>query len=200
MVVEVPSLLSERPRTSENQFKMYSARVLSILSIYTGPTTHQTSNKIHTCAWRSKTLYSSSDLSFQFHMNKKGRVICEFETMKFKESFVCWRSNLTNDNISSAYARSETCMDFRDPGLKTGVENNNYLVLNRVRIWRNWATHRPRIPRTHIPPAILCPPKKTTTTTSTTAATYEADLLAEPNTPYLIQNLVTWRERERESV
>ena len=107
MVVEVPSLLSERPRTSENQFKMYSARVLSILSIYTGPTTHQTSNKIHTCAWRSKTLYSSSDLSFQFHMNKKGRVICEFETMKFKESFVCWRSNLTNDNISSAYARSE---------------------------------------------------------------------------------------------
>ena len=41
--------------------------------------------------------------------------------------------------------------------------------------------------------------KTTTTTTSTTAATYEADLLAEPNTPYLIQNLVTWRERERES-
>ena len=110
---------------------------------------------------------------------------------------MCWRSNLTNDNISSAYARSETCMDFRDPGLKTGVENNNYLVLNRVRIWRNWATHRPRIPRTHIPPAILCQKKKTTTTTSTTAATYEADLLAEPNTPYLIQNLVTWRERER---
>ena len=73
---------------------------------------------------------------------------------------MCWRSNLTNDNISSAYARSETCMDFRDPGLKTGVENNNYLVLNRVRIWRNWATHRPRIPRTHIPPAILCQKKK----------------------------------------
>ena len=112
---------------------------------------------------------------------------------------MCWRSNLTNDNISSAYARSETCMDFRDPGLKTGVENKNYLVLNRVRIWRNWATHRPRIPRTHIPPAILCQKKKTTTTTSTTAATYEADLLAEPKTPYLIQNLVTWRERERES-
>ena len=110
-VFQVPSLLSERPRTSENQFKMYSARVLSILSIYTGPTTHQTSNKIHTCAWRSKKLYSSSDLSFQFHMNKKGRVICEFETMKFKESFVCWRSNLTNDNIS----RLPT------PGLKTGM-------------------------------------------------------------------------------
>ena len=56
--------------------------------------------------------------------------------MKCKESFVCWRSNLTNDNISSAYARSETGMDFRDSGLKTGVENNNYLVLNRVRVWR----------------------------------------------------------------
>ena len=27
-------------------------------------------------------------------------------------------------------------MDFRDPGLKTGVENDNYLVLNRVRVWR----------------------------------------------------------------
>ena len=115
MVVEVPSLLSERPRTSENQFKMYSARVLSILSIYTGPTTHQTSNKIHTCAWRSPTLYLSSDLSFQFQINKKGRVICEFETMKFKESFVCWRSNLTNDNISSAYARSDNGYGFYRP-------------------------------------------------------------------------------------
>ena len=80
--------------------------------------------------------------------------------MKCKESFVRWRSNLTNDNISSAYARSETGIDFRDPGLKTGVENNNYLVLNRVRIWRNWATNRPRIPRTHIPPAILCQKKQ----------------------------------------
>ena len=69
-------------------------------------------------------------------MNKKGRVICEFETMKFKESFVCWRSNLTNDNISSAYAGSENGYGFRDPGLKTGVENDNYLVLNRVRVLR----------------------------------------------------------------
>ena len=112
MVFQVPSLLSERPRTSENQFKMYSARVLSILGIYTGPTTHQTSNKIHTCAWRSPTLYLSSDLSFQFQMNKNGRVICEFETMKFMESFVCWRANLTNDNISSAYARSENGYGF----------------------------------------------------------------------------------------
>ena len=106
------SSLRTRPRTSENQFKMYSARVLSILSIYTCPTTHQTSNKIHTCAWRSPTLYLSSDLSFQFQMNKNGRVICEFETMKFMESFVCWRANLTNDNISSAYARSENGYGF----------------------------------------------------------------------------------------
>ena len=45
-------------------------------------------------------------------MNKNGRVICEFETMEFKESFVCWRSNLTNDNTSSAYARSENGYGF----------------------------------------------------------------------------------------
>ena len=40
---------------------------------------------------------------------------------------------------------------------------------------------------------------KNKTTSTTTAATYEADLetlLAEPNTLYLIQNLVTWRDRE----
>ena len=38
-------------------------------------------------------------------------------------------------------------------------------------------------------------------TSTTTAARYEADLetlLAEPKTPYLIQNLVTRKERERE--
>ena len=178
--------------------KMYSARVLSILSIYTGPTTHQTSNKIHTCAWRSKTLYSSSDLSFQFHMNKKGRVICEFETMKFKESFVCWRSNLTNDNISSAYARSETCMDFRDPGLKTGVENNNYLVLNRVRIWRNWATHRPRIPRTHIPPAILCQKKNNNNNNINNGSnTWSRSVSGAKHT--LFDSEFSYMERERES-
>ena len=42
--------------------------------------------------------------SFQFQMNKKGRVICEFE-VAFKKSF-CFRSNLSNDNLP-AYARSE---------------------------------------------------------------------------------------------
>ena len=38
-------------------------------------------------------------------MNKKERAICEFE-MDFKKSF-CWRSNLSNYNIISTYARSE---------------------------------------------------------------------------------------------
>ena len=42
--------------------------------------------------------------SFQFQMNKKERVICEFE-VAFKKSF-CLRSNLSNDNLP-AYARSE---------------------------------------------------------------------------------------------
>ena len=43
--------------------------------------------------------------SFQFQMNKKERVICEFE-VDFKKSF-CWRSNLSNNILISAYARSE---------------------------------------------------------------------------------------------
>ena len=38
-------------------------------------------------------------------MDKKARVICEFET-DFKKSF-CWRSNLSNYIIISANARSE---------------------------------------------------------------------------------------------
>ena len=38
-------------------------------------------------------------------MNKKERVIYKFQ-MDFKKSF-CWRSNLSNDNIISAYARSD---------------------------------------------------------------------------------------------
>ena len=37
--------------------------------------------------------------------NKKERVICKFK-VDFKKSF-CWHSNLSNDNIMSAYARSE---------------------------------------------------------------------------------------------
>ena len=45
------------------------------------------------------------NLSFQFQMNKKERVICKFQ-MDFKKSF-CWRSNLSNNNIISAYARSD---------------------------------------------------------------------------------------------
>ena len=38
-------------------------------------------------------------------MNKKEMVICEFE-VDFNKS-ICWRSNLSNDNIISAYARAE---------------------------------------------------------------------------------------------
>ena len=44
-------------------------------------------------------------LSFEFEMNKKERVIGKFE-MAFTKSF-SWRSNLSNDNITSAYIRSE---------------------------------------------------------------------------------------------
>ena len=44
-------------------------------------------------------------LSFQFEMNKKERVIDRFE-MAFTKSF-SWLSNLGNDNIISAYTRSE---------------------------------------------------------------------------------------------
>ena len=76
------------------------------------------------------------------------------------------------------------------------MENDNYLVLNRVRVLRT-GRHTdhgfPGIPH----PQSYDKKKKTSTTT---AATYEADLetlLAEPNTRYLIQNLFTWRERER---
>ena len=48
-------------------------------------------------------------------MNKEARVICEFE-MDFKKYF-CWRSNLSNDNIISAYARSESGYGFYRPGV-----------------------------------------------------------------------------------
>ena len=90
-------------------------------------------------------------------------------------------------------------MDFRDPGLKTGVENDNYLVLNRVRVWRTGRHTDHGFPGfiSH-PPSYDKKKKQNKTTSTTMAATYEADLetlLAEPNTPYLIQNLVTWRER-----
>ena len=43
-------------------------------------------------------------------MNKKERVICGVE-VDFKKSF-CWRSNVSNDNIISAYARSENGYGF----------------------------------------------------------------------------------------
>ena len=63
--------------------------------------------------------------SFQFQMNKKERVICEFE-VAFKKSF-CLRSNLSNDNLP-AYASSENGNGLWRPGLKTVVEKDNFLV------------------------------------------------------------------------
>ena len=44
-------------------------------------------------------------------MNKTERVICEVEVDFIKKSF-CWRSNLGNDNIISAYARYENGYGF----------------------------------------------------------------------------------------
>ena len=43
-------------------------------------------------------------------MNKKESVICEVE-VDFKNSF-CWRSNLNNDKIISAYTRYENRYGF----------------------------------------------------------------------------------------
>ena len=60
-------------------------------------------------------------LSFEFEMNKKERVIGRFE-MAFTKSF-SWRSNLSNDNITSAYIRSENLFlseigsGFGEPGI-----------------------------------------------------------------------------------
>ena len=60
-------------------------------------------------------------LSFEFEMNKKERVIGRFE-MAFTKSF-SWRSNLSNDNITSAYIRSENFFlseigsGFGEPGI-----------------------------------------------------------------------------------
>ena len=50
--------------------------------------------------------------------------------MDSKKSF-CWRSILSNGNIISAYARSENEYEFWGQ-----VENDNFLVGNRVRIRR----------------------------------------------------------------
>ena len=84
--------------------------------------------------------------SNQFHMNKEESVMCEFKSpsvalgdleMDFKKSFCCG-FNLSNDNIISVLckhvmlrfvttSRSENEYGFQKPGLKTGVENDNFL-------------------------------------------------------------------------
>ena len=47
--------------------------------------------------------------------------------MDFQKSS-CWRSKLRNDDIISAYAKSENGYGLYSPGLKTGVENDNFLL------------------------------------------------------------------------
>ena len=46
-------------------------------------------------------------LSLQLQTKKKERVICEFE-MDFNKKRLCWCSNMTNDDIISASARSKS--------------------------------------------------------------------------------------------
>ena len=50
-----------------------------------------------------------------------------FFDVDVKKSF-CWHSNLSDDNVISAYAKSEKGYGFQSPDLKTGVENDNFLV------------------------------------------------------------------------
>ena len=55
-----------------------------------------------TCNFNSKWIRND-----KIPVNKKERVVCEFE-IDFNKSF-CWLSNLSNNDLSSAYARSENC-------------------------------------------------------------------------------------------
>ena len=48
--------------------------------------------------------------------------------MDFKKPF-CWRSNLSNENMIPAEARSEDGYEFKRLGLKTDVENHNFFGL-----------------------------------------------------------------------
>ena len=59
-------------------------------------------------------------------MNKKERVICEVE-VDLKKSF-CWRSNVSNDNIISAYARSENGYGFYEDRPGNWCGKNNFLI------------------------------------------------------------------------
>ena len=58
--------------------------------------------------------------SFQFQMNKKESVMCEFE-MDFKKSFCCG-FNLSNDDIISVSCQCLCCVLWPPPGLKTGMD------------------------------------------------------------------------------
>ena len=77
-------------------------------------------------------------------MNKKERVICEVE-VDLKKSF-CWRSNVSNDNIISTYARSENGYGFYQDRSGNGCRKKTTFW---SRIWRTgWGGTPPRrIPR-----------------------------------------------------
>ena len=74
-------------------------------------------------------------LSFQFQMSKNEREICEFE-MGLK-NFFCLRSNLSNDDIISAWR----------PDLKTVVENDIFWSEIKSGFGEPGGTSLPRIPR-----------------------------------------------------
>ena len=67
--------------------------------------------------WGNTEVNKRINLSFQVQMNKKEKVMCEFQ-MDFKKYF-CLRSNLSNDNIISAYARSDNGNGFLEARSKT---------------------------------------------------------------------------------
>ena len=72
-------------------------------------------------------------------MNKKKTVICEVE-VDFKKSF-CWRSNVSNDNIISAYARSENGYGFYEDKSGNGCGKNNFLVRKKGQDLENRVAH-----------------------------------------------------------
>ena len=80
-------------------------------------------------------------MSFQFQLNKKERVMCNFK-MDFKSSF-CWHStDLSNDDIISAYARQKLVFfglklgqDLENRGLATQYPHQGFPCVSRGRRW-----------------------------------------------------------------
>ena len=103
-------------------------------------------------------------------MNKKERVIWEAE-VDFKKSF-CWRSNVSNDIIISAYARSENGYGFYEDRSGNGCEKKTtFWSGNRGRIWRTgW--HTPTTNSEEYPP-----PVKFTSVTSSVVLSFSCLLI-----------------------